>query len=152
VIPRSAVVSRGSLNCVMFLTARGLRNCAYITLGAAQGNLVEVLSGVSSGEKLVDSPSDRELAGKRIETSTGAGHEAKTLELPGGWHTHSSTPSSQCYLLQRPSESVSSRSRSSHAKKSLKILVPMLDIATAMPGARPQRWKSASRCRSRAGA
>ena len=72
VIPRSAVVSRGSLNCVYVLDGQGIAQLRYITLGAAQGNLVEVLSGVSSGEKLVDSPSDRELAGKRIETSTGA--------------------------------------------------------------------------------
>ena len=72
VIPRSAVVSRGSLNCVYVLDGQGIAQLRSITLGAAQGNLVEVLSGVSSGEKLVDSPSDRELAGKRIETSTGA--------------------------------------------------------------------------------
>ena len=30
-------------------------------------NLIEVLSGISSGERLVDAPSDRDLAGKRIE-------------------------------------------------------------------------------------
>jgi RND family efflux transporter MFP subunit len=72
VIPRSAVVSRGSLNCVYVLDGQGIAQLRYVTLGAAQGNFIEVLSGVSSGEKLVDSPSDRELAGKRIETSTGA--------------------------------------------------------------------------------
>jgi RND family efflux transporter MFP subunit len=72
VIPHSAVVSRGSLNCVYVLDGQGIAQLRYITLGATQGNLVEVLSGLSSGEKLVDSPSDRELAGKRIETSTGA--------------------------------------------------------------------------------
>ena len=70
-IPRSAQVSRGSLNCVYVLDGQGIAQLRYITLGAAQGNLVEVLSGVSAGEKLVDAPSDRELAGKRIETSTG---------------------------------------------------------------------------------
>jgi RND family efflux transporter MFP subunit len=71
-IPRSAVVARGSLNCLYVLDGQGIAQLRYITLGAAQGNLVEVLSGVSSGEKLVDSPSDRELAGKRIDTSAGA--------------------------------------------------------------------------------
>ena len=71
-IPRSSVVARGSLNCVYVLDGQGIAQLRYITLGAARGNLVEVLSGISSGEKLVDSPSDRELAGKRIETSTGA--------------------------------------------------------------------------------
>ena len=66
-IPRSAVVSRGSLNCVYVLDGQGIAQLRYITLGAAKGNLVEVLSGVSGGEKLVDVPSDRDLAGKRIE-------------------------------------------------------------------------------------
>ena len=70
-ISRSAVVARGSLNCVYVLDGQGIAQLRYITLGAAQGNLVEVLSGVSAGERLVDLPSDRELAGKRIETSTG---------------------------------------------------------------------------------
>jgi len=71
-IPRSAVVARGSLSCAYVLDAQGIAQLRSITLGAVQGNLVEVLSGVSSGERLVDSPSDRELAGKRIETSSGA--------------------------------------------------------------------------------
>ena len=70
-IPRSAVVARGSLNCVYVLDGQGIAQLRYITLGAAQGNLVEVLSGVSAGEKLVDTPSDRDLAGKRIESGTG---------------------------------------------------------------------------------
>jgi RND family efflux transporter MFP subunit len=71
-IPRSAVVARGSLSCVYVLDGQGIAQMRYITLGAAQGNLVEVLSGVSAGEQLVDSPSDREFSGKRIDTSTGA--------------------------------------------------------------------------------
>lgn len=70
-IPRSAVVARGSLNCVYVLDGQGIAQLRYITLGADQGKLVEVLSGVSGGEKLVDVPSDRDLAGKRIEISTG---------------------------------------------------------------------------------
>ena len=67
VIPRSAVVSRGSLVCAYILDAQGIARLRYLTLGAAQGNLVEVLSGVSPGEQLVDDPSDRDIAGKRIE-------------------------------------------------------------------------------------
>ncbi|HEX3892079.1 MAG TPA: efflux RND transporter periplasmic adaptor subunit [Terracidiphilus sp.] len=71
-IPRSTVVARGSLNCVYVLDDHDIAQLRSITLGAAQGNFVEVLSGVSAGEKLVDAPSDRELAGKRIENSNGA--------------------------------------------------------------------------------
>jgi RND family efflux transporter MFP subunit len=66
-IPRSAVVSRGSLSCVYVLDGRGIAQLRYLTLGAGQGDSFEVLSGVSAGEKLVDAPSDRDLAGKRIE-------------------------------------------------------------------------------------
>lgn len=66
-IPRSAVVLRGSLNCVYVLDEKGIAQLRSITLGAAQGELVEVLSGISANEKLVDLPGDRDLAGKRIE-------------------------------------------------------------------------------------
>lgn len=67
VIPRSAVVSRGSLVCAYVLDAQGVAQLRYLTLGASQGNLVEVLSGVSPGEQLVNDPADRNIAGKRIE-------------------------------------------------------------------------------------
>ncbi len=66
-IPRSAVVMRGSLACVYVLDGQGIAQLRYLTLGAPQGNLVEVLSGISAGERLVDAPADRDLAGKRIE-------------------------------------------------------------------------------------
>jgi RND family efflux transporter MFP subunit len=66
-IPRSAVVMRGSLASAYVLDGQGVAQLRSLTLGATQGNLIEVLSGISSGEKLVDAPSDRELAGKRIE-------------------------------------------------------------------------------------
>jgi len=66
-VPRTAVVSRGSLECAYVLDAQGVAQLRYLTLGGAQGNLVEVLSGISAGEKLVDAPADRDLAGKRIE-------------------------------------------------------------------------------------
>jgi len=66
-IPRSAVVFRGSLACVYVLDSRGIAQLRYLTLGAGQGDQVEVLSGISAGEKLVDAPSDHDLAGKRIE-------------------------------------------------------------------------------------
>jgi RND family efflux transporter MFP subunit len=67
VIPRSAVVQRGSLQCVYAVDGQGFAQLRTVTLGVLQGDLVEVLSGVSAGDKLVDAPSDRDLAGKRIE-------------------------------------------------------------------------------------
>lgn len=66
-IPRSAVVMRGSLASAFVLDSRGIAQLRSLTLGATQENLIEVLSGISAGEKLVDAPSDRDLAGKRIE-------------------------------------------------------------------------------------
>jgi RND family efflux transporter MFP subunit len=66
-VPRSAVVLRGSLSCVYVLDAKSIAQLRSITLGAAHGELVEVLSGISANEKLVDLPGDRDLAGKRIE-------------------------------------------------------------------------------------
>jgi RND family efflux transporter MFP subunit len=70
-ILHSAVALRGSLACAYVLDGQGIAQLRYLTLGAVQGNLVEVLSGISSGEKLVDAPLDRDFAGKRIEPSAG---------------------------------------------------------------------------------
>jgi RND family efflux transporter MFP subunit len=65
--PRSAIVMRGSLACAYALDANGIAQLRYLTLGNEVGDKVEVLSGVNSGEKLVDNPADRDLAGKRVE-------------------------------------------------------------------------------------
>lgn len=65
--PRSAIVDRGSLHCVYVLDAHGIAQLRSVTLGAAQGSQVEVLSGLSPQEKLVDAPGDRNWAGIRIE-------------------------------------------------------------------------------------
>ena len=65
--PRSAIVLRGSLSCAYVLDSNGIAQLRYVTLGAQQGDQVEVLSGLSAGEKLVNDPGDRDLAGKRIE-------------------------------------------------------------------------------------
>ncbi len=65
--PRSAVVMRGSLACAYALDSNSLAQLRYLTLGSPNGDKVEVLSGLNGGEKLVDNPSDRDLAGKRIE-------------------------------------------------------------------------------------
>ncbi|MFZ0304390.1 MAG: efflux RND transporter periplasmic adaptor subunit [Terracidiphilus sp.] len=65
--PRSAIVMRGSLACVYSLDAGSIAQLRYLTLGNAMGDKVEVLSGLSGGERLLDNPSDRDLAGKRVE-------------------------------------------------------------------------------------
>jgi RND family efflux transporter MFP subunit len=65
--PQSAVVMRGSLPCVYALDAEGVAQLRYVTLGNRHGDDVEILSGVTAGETLVNHPGDRDLAGKRIE-------------------------------------------------------------------------------------
>lgn len=66
-VPNSAIVMRGSLPCAYVLDGDGIGQLRNVTLGSAQGKQVEILSGLSAGEKLVDDPADRDLAGKRIE-------------------------------------------------------------------------------------
>lgn len=66
-VPRSAVVQRGSLSVVYALDSGNVAQLRVVTVGAQSGENVEVLSGLSDHEKLVDQPGDRDLAGKRIE-------------------------------------------------------------------------------------
>ncbi len=58
---------RGSLACAYVLDSNNIAQLRYVTLGAAHGDQVEILSGISGGERLVDNPADRDLASKRIE-------------------------------------------------------------------------------------
>ena len=70
-VPRSAVIERGSLDCAYVLDGQGIAQLRYLTLGATVGDLVEVLSGIAAGDRLVDAPDDRDFAGKRIEAQSG---------------------------------------------------------------------------------
>lgn len=67
VVPQSSVVTHGSLQSVWVVDDRGIAALRYVTLGAAHGGNIEVLSGISSGERVVLAPGDRELGGSRIE-------------------------------------------------------------------------------------
>lgn len=67
VVPRSAIVMRGSLACAYVLDTDNIAQLRYVTLGALHGDAIEILSGISVNERLVDDPADRDLAGKRIE-------------------------------------------------------------------------------------
>lgn len=65
-MPESAVVHRGQLDAVYVVGADDLADLRYVTLGKLDGSDVEVLSGLSGGERIVTQPGGRELAGKRI--------------------------------------------------------------------------------------
>jgi multidrug efflux pump subunit AcrA (membrane-fusion protein) len=66
-IPRTAVVRRGSLQAVYVITSGELAQLRYVTLGESSGDRVEVLSGLGTQEAVVQEPAERELAGKRLE-------------------------------------------------------------------------------------
>ena len=71
VVPRSAVVMRGSLPCAYVVDSNGIAELRYMTLGHEQSGSVEILSGLSAGEKLVDDPAERDLTGKRVDIQAG---------------------------------------------------------------------------------
>jgi RND family efflux transporter MFP subunit len=66
-IPKTAVLSRGQLQAVYVVGSDQLASLRFVTLGAALGDQVEVLSGLQSGDRIVSQPGDRELSGKQIE-------------------------------------------------------------------------------------
>jgi RND family efflux transporter MFP subunit len=68
-VPRSAVVERGQLEGVYVVGEDQLATLRYITLGNPVGEQVEALSGLQGGERVVAAPSDRDLAGKRVESN-----------------------------------------------------------------------------------
>ena len=64
---RTAVIAHGSMQSVYVVGQNQIAGLRYISAGNLHGNEVEVLSGLSAGETVVDSPGDREFGGKRIE-------------------------------------------------------------------------------------
>ena len=66
-VPKSAIVTHGSLSAVWVLDASHIASLRYVTVGSPLGESVEVLSGLSPGETVVLSPADRELGGSRVE-------------------------------------------------------------------------------------
>ena len=66
-IPKSAVLSRGQIKAVYLIGGDHLANLRFVTLGAASGDQVEVLSGLQNGDRIVAQPGDRELSGKQVE-------------------------------------------------------------------------------------
>ena len=133
VIPRSAVVSRGSLVCAYVLDAQGIAQLRYLTIGAAQGNLVEVLSGVSPGEQLVDTPADRE-SGRQAHRGPAMKQELGIAgKLAHTFLNSKLTPLFIAASLAIGAFAIAVIPREEEPQ----ILVPMLDITTAMPGASP---------------
>jgi RND family efflux transporter MFP subunit len=68
-IPRSATVQRGQLQGVYVVGSDDVASLRYVTLGSAENDQVEVLSGLQAGERLIAAPEGRELGGKQIAIS-----------------------------------------------------------------------------------
>lgn len=68
-VPTTAIVTHGSLNTVWIVGPDNIASLRYLTLGGVHEGSTEVLSGVTSGERVVLSPEDRELGGRKIEVS-----------------------------------------------------------------------------------
>jgi len=66
-VPRAALVERGQLQGVYLVGRDGRIGLRFVTLGRASGEQVEVLSGLSGGERIVAAHGGRDLAGKRVE-------------------------------------------------------------------------------------
>ncbi|HWR34321.1 MAG TPA: efflux RND transporter periplasmic adaptor subunit [Clostridia bacterium] len=65
--PQTAVVQRGTMQAVYVVGADQVASLRYVSLGRADANGVEVLSGLQSGERIVAKPGSDELNGKKIE-------------------------------------------------------------------------------------
>lgn len=65
-IPRTSIIGRGNLQGIYVLGANQIAELRYVTLGQTEGQAVEVLSGLQTGEEFVAAPGGRELGGKRI--------------------------------------------------------------------------------------
>ncbi|HLW54998.1 MAG TPA: efflux RND transporter periplasmic adaptor subunit [Candidatus Angelobacter sp.] len=66
-VPSSAVVEHGQLQSIYVLDENSTADLRYVTLGPAREQGIEVLSGLSAGERIVNDPAGREIAGKRVE-------------------------------------------------------------------------------------
>ncbi len=66
-IPQTALLQRGQLDAVYIVNKDGLATLRYVTLGNPSSGNVEVLSGLSDGDRIVAQVGGRELSGKRVE-------------------------------------------------------------------------------------
>lgn len=65
-VPRAHLVERGQLTGVYVVDEQGVARLRIVTPGRAFGDVVEILSGLGDGERIVAHPAGRELAGKQV--------------------------------------------------------------------------------------
>jgi hypothetical protein len=66
-LAQTAIVHRGQLHGVYAVDAQGIAHLRMVTLGRSLGDKMEILSGISEGERVVMDAASRELDGKKVE-------------------------------------------------------------------------------------
>ena len=66
-LPQAAILHRGQLHGVYAVDADGIARLRMVTLGKSIGDKMEILSGLSDGERVVMDAANRELDGKKVE-------------------------------------------------------------------------------------
>lgn len=65
-VPKTAIRRGGQLDSVLALDANSVAQIRYVTLGRMEGNAIQVISGLTAGDRLLAHPDDA-LIGHRIE-------------------------------------------------------------------------------------
>ena len=68
-VPRSALNERGQIASVFVLNADGIARLRMVTIGRAFGDLVEILTGLSEGDRVAANPQGRALDGKKVSVT-----------------------------------------------------------------------------------
>ena len=66
-VPVSAVVERGALTSVWAVSREGIARLRLVKLGSTAGSRVEVLSGLSAGDRIVTAGAERVTDGAKVE-------------------------------------------------------------------------------------
>lgn len=66
-VPAAAVVERGSLTSVWVVSKEGIARLRLVKLGKSLGDKVEVLSGLSAGDRVVTAGIDKMVDGAKVE-------------------------------------------------------------------------------------
>jgi len=66
-VPAQAVIERGALTSVWVVSGQGIARLRLVKLGRAEGGRVEILSGLSAGERIVTAGADKVTDGAKVE-------------------------------------------------------------------------------------
>jgi hypothetical protein len=71
-VPRSAVFERGALTAVWAVGNDEIVRMRLVKTGRVQGEVLEILSGLSDGDRIVTAGMEKAVDGARIQAATGA--------------------------------------------------------------------------------